>query len=153
MSFENRPPRRWYASERCPSCDASLLCVLLLALPLGTGCTSSGVVGQAPGGAEIVRIPLRLSNVHLVKSRTPILIDAGTLGDGNDLDKALEEYGVRPRTIGLVVVTHGHGDHAGLAADFQRTYGAKIMLGAGDVGSRARGTTIRSCRPASSRAS
>ena len=106
-----------------------LFCVLWLG-----GCTSSAVVGQAPGGAQIVRIPLRISNVHVIKTRTPVLIDSGTLGDMDDLARGLEDYGVRMGSIGLVVLTHGHGDHAGLASDLRRTTGAKIMLGAGDLG-------------------
>lgn len=112
-----------------------LLSVVMLAAGLLTsGCTSTAVVGQAPGGAAIVRIPLRLSNVHVIKTRTPVLIDSGTLGDMDDLWKALEEYGVSWRNLGLVVLTHGHADHAGLAADLHRSTGAKIMLGAGDLG-------------------
>ncbi|MDB4938944.1 MAG: beta-lactamase domain protein [Labilithrix sp.] len=98
------------------------------------GCTGSAVVGRAPGGAEIVRIPLRLSNVHVVKTKTPVLIDSGTLGDMDDLRKALDDYGVSSSSLGLVVLTHGHADHAGLAADLRRATGAKIMLGEGDLG-------------------
>ncbi len=97
------------------------------------GCTGTAIVGQAPGGAAIVRIPLRLSNVHLVTTNPPVLIDSGTIGDMGDLDKALSDYGVRKSHLGLVVVTHGHADHAGLAADLRRATGAKIMLGAGDT--------------------
>jgi len=108
--------------------------VMLAAGLLASGCTSSAVVGQAPGGAAIVRIPLRLSNVHVIKTRTPVLIDSGTLGDMDDLWKALEEHGVSSRNLGLVLLTHGHADHAGLAADLHRSTGAKIMLGAGDLG-------------------
>ena len=113
----------------------SFLAPLSLALSLcALGCTSTAVVGQAPGGAAIVRIPLRLSNVHLIRTRTPVLIDAGTLGDMDDLQKALADYGVSPRSLGLVVLTHGHGDHAGLAADLRRMTDARIMLGEGDLG-------------------
>jgi glyoxylase-like metal-dependent hydrolase (beta-lactamase superfamily II) len=112
-----------------------LLALVVLATTLfALGCTSSAVVGQAPGGAAIVRIPLRLSNVHVIKTKTPVLIDSGTLGDADDLWKALEEYGVSSRSLGLVVLTHAHADHAGLAADLHRSTGAKIMLGAGDLG-------------------
>ncbi len=100
---------------------------------LGLGCSSSGVVGRAPGGAEVIQIPLRLSNVHLVRTRTPVLIDSGTVGDMDDLRKALADYGIGARSIRLVVLTHGHADHGGLAADLSRSFGAKIMLGAGDV--------------------
>jgi glyoxylase-like metal-dependent hydrolase (beta-lactamase superfamily II) len=110
----------------------SVLAIVVLA-PFATGCTSTAVVGQAPGGAAIVRVPLRLSNVHVVTTSPPVLIDSGTIGDMGDLEKALSDYGVRKSELGLVVVTHGHADHAGLAFDLRRTTNAKIMLGAGDL--------------------
>jgi glyoxylase-like metal-dependent hydrolase (beta-lactamase superfamily II) len=104
----------------------------------GLGCASTTSVGRTAEGAEIVRIPLRLSNAYLVKTRPPVLVDAGTLGDLEELDTALSENGTLARHLGLVVVTHAHADHAGLAADLRRISGARIMLGAGDA-DRARG--------------
>src|SRR5256885_15542533 len=89
-----------------------------------TGCAGTAPVGKSPKGAQIVRIPLRLSNVYLVKSKTPVLIDSGTLGDLPDLDAALAENGVRTTHVGLVVLTHAHADHAGLASDVRRVSGA-----------------------------
>ena len=109
----------------------ALLSMLLAAM---LGCTPTAVVGYTPRGAEIVRIPLRLSNVHLIRTKTPVLIDSGTLGDMDDLRHALDDYGLRASDLRLVVLTHGHADHAGLAADLRRASGAKIMLGAGDLG-------------------
>lgn len=106
---------------------------------LTLGCTGTAVVGQAPGGAAIVRVPLRLSNVHVITTRPPILIDSGTIGDMDDLRRALDDSGVRMAELGLVVVTHGHADHAGLAADLRRATGAKILLGAGDTDLARRG--------------
>ncbi len=80
-----------------------------------------------------MRIPLKLSNAYLIRTRTPILIDTGTLGDLDDLDAALRENGVRTTSLRLVVLTHAHADHAGLAADLHRISGAAIAVGAGDV--------------------
>jgi glyoxylase-like metal-dependent hydrolase (beta-lactamase superfamily II) len=111
--------------------------VALAALALG--CASSGIVGRTPEGAEIAVIPLRLSNVYVVKSQAPILVDAGTLGDMADLERGLRDEGVRLRDLRLVIVTHGHADHAGLAADLQRTLHVRVMLGEGDVDLARRG--------------
>lgn len=104
---------------------------------LSIACGGSAVVGRAPlvggGSADVVQVPLRLSNVFLIRSRVPVLIDTGTIGDMEDLDDALAEHGVATSSVGLVIVTHGHADHAGLAADIQRLARATVILGAGDV--------------------
>jgi hydroxyacylglutathione hydrolase len=108
-----------------------LLGVALLALgALGCGTTT---VGTTKEGAAIVQIPLRLSNVYLVKSTHPVLVDSGTLGDMRDLSQALDDNGVPVRDLSLIILTHGHADHSGLASDLRDASAAKIMLGAGDL--------------------
>jgi hydroxyacylglutathione hydrolase len=101
------------------------------------GCSGPTVVGRAPltsgGSAEIVQIPLRLSNAFLVRAPRPVLVDTGTIGDMQDLSDALAERGVATSAIRLIIVTHGHADHAGLAADLQQLARAVVILGAGDL--------------------
>ena len=101
------------------------------------GCASPAVVGRAPltsgATAEIVQIPLRLSNVFLVRAPRPVLVDTGTIGDMEDLSDALAERGVATSAVRLVIVTHGHADHAGLAADIQKISRSTVILGAGDL--------------------
>ena len=100
------------------------------------GCGPS-VVGRAPlvsgKTADIVQIPLRLSNVFLIQTRWPTLVDTGTIGDMDDLVNALADRGFSITAVRLVVITHGHADHAGLAAEIQHGSHATIILGAGDV--------------------
>ena len=105
-------------------------CMLFLSLE---GCTPTAVVGTAPGGAPIVRVPLRLSNVHIIATTRPVLVDAGTIGDMADLSNALQDRKIYPRDLGLVVLTHGHADHAGLAYDLRKISGATLLMGAGDL--------------------
>jgi glyoxylase-like metal-dependent hydrolase (beta-lactamase superfamily II) len=85
-----------------------------------------------------VQVPLQLSNVYLVKTDTPVLIDSGTIGDEHDLQAALADQSLSPRRISLVILTHVHADHAGLATTLQ-SYGARIVLGAGDAERAGRG--------------
>ncbi len=103
-----------------------------------SGCAPR-VVGRTAEGAEIVQIPLRLSNAYLIKTRTPVLVDAGTYGDMPELERQLLENGVTMRDLRLVIVTHAHADHAGLAADLRQRTGAQIVLGEGDVAQAERG--------------
>jgi len=103
---------------------------LLLAIS-SLGCASR-TVGRTAEGAPIVQIPLSLSNVYLVKANRPILIDTGALGDMHDLTNALEDNGVWPGRISLIIVTHAHADHAGLAAELREISRAPVVLGEGD---------------------
>jgi hydroxyacylglutathione hydrolase len=111
---------------------------LLLALAL-YGCAPSRVVGRTAEGAPIIQIPLQLSNVYLVEAKVPILVDTGTLGDMEDLKHALADHGVWPGRVGLIVLTHAHADHAGVAAALREASLARIVLGAGDLAAARRG--------------
>jgi glyoxylase-like metal-dependent hydrolase (beta-lactamase superfamily II) len=111
----------------------ALASLLMLSLSAGAlGCAGPQVVGKAPDGAPILQVPLRQSNAYLIRSKTPVLVDAGTLGDMDDLRSGLGALGADLDQVSLVVVTHAHHDHAGLARDLQRA-GVRVMLGAGDV--------------------
>jgi hydroxyacylglutathione hydrolase len=118
---------------RSPLSPLLAFVVAALLLLTSLGCATSTVVGQTPRGAPVVQIPLRLSNVFLIESKAPILIDSGTVGDKEDLVRALQDNGVWPSRIGLIILTHGHADHAGLASDLRTLSGAPIMIGQGDL--------------------
>jgi glyoxylase-like metal-dependent hydrolase (beta-lactamase superfamily II) len=78
--------------------------------------------------------------VYLVhRGGDAILIDSGSPGDRANLDRALAARGFPAAKIKAVVLTHVHADHAGCARWLQ-TQGAKIVIGAGDVATAARGT-------------
>jgi hydroxyacylglutathione hydrolase len=116
-----------------------LTALAALAALVLSSCTPWHTVGRTPEGAPIVQIPLQLSNVYLLEAKVPVLVDTGTLGDMEDLTHALAENGVWPGRIGLIVVTHAHADHAGLAAPLRERSMAKVVLGAGDLEAARRG--------------
>jgi hydroxyacylglutathione hydrolase len=87
----------------------------------------------------IERVRLRWSNVYLLRHGDAYaLVDAGSPIDRDALYDALVKAGVHPRDVRLVILTHAHADHCGLARLLQ-LYGAAIVLGAGDVEVAARG--------------
>ncbi|MEZ0228150.1 MAG: MBL fold metallo-hydrolase, partial [Planctomycetota bacterium] len=91
--------------------------------------------------AEIVQIELSYSNVFLIKTPRPILIDSGSPGDTEDIREALLAHGAKLEEVALVVLTHGHADHSGGAAAIRSAApSAKIVLGAGDLRQARRGS-------------
>lgn len=114
---------------------ANAVALSLVTLSLAAfGCsTTTSRVGKTAEGAEVVQITLPLSNAYLIRSTAPVLVDVGSDGDADALEKALVASGTRASDLGLVVLTHGHADHAGDAASFMKKTRAKLALGRGDL--------------------
>lgn len=110
--------------------------VFLAGLWVATVTSSSLVQAASP---EVITFKLSMSNVHAIKGERTILIDAGAKGDMRKLESLLAGAGVAWKDIAVVVVTHGHSDHAGLAAEIRRRSGAVVLLGKGDIDMAAAG--------------
>ena len=92
--------------------------------------TLQAFAGENP--IDVVQIKLRFSNVYIIRTTKPILIDSGTPKDLPLLVEELGKLGLKLKDLSLLVLTHSHSDHAGLAARLQRE-GVKVALGEGDV--------------------
>jgi glyoxylase-like metal-dependent hydrolase (beta-lactamase superfamily II) len=67
-------------------------------------------------------------NVYLIETESGhILVDTGMPNAGHRLDEVFEGAGVDPRSVQLIVVTHGHMDHVGSIAYAQQITGAKAL--------------------------
>ena len=78
-----------------------------------------------------ISIPLERNaavNVWLLLGEPLTLVDTGPVSDDAlaALERGLAEVGVRVEDIELVLATHHHADHVGLAASIQRRAGAKV---------------------------
>ncbi|MEO0558778.1 MAG: MBL fold metallo-hydrolase [Bacteroidota bacterium] len=80
----------------------------------------------------VVTIPLSWSNAYLILGERPILVDPGSPGDEEALGEALAAYDVAWEDLALIIVTHGHADHAGAAAAAVARSGAPLLAGAAD---------------------
>jgi glyoxylase-like metal-dependent hydrolase (beta-lactamase superfamily II) len=86
-----------------------------------------------------IRIPIPLIinhiNVYYIDGPTPVLIDTGFFGDRSfaALAAALSGCGRDVGDIGIVLLTHGHRDHSGLARRIRRASGARVLLHESDV--------------------
>ncbi|MBT2488039.1 MBL fold metallo-hydrolase [Streptomyces sp. ISL-96] len=78
-------------------------------------------------------------NTYLVLGRRPVIVDAGTPGSGRKIYDQVAQHGVDPQDIALIVLTHGHIDHFGSAAELRRLTGAPVAGHAADLGPYRRG--------------
>lgn len=72
-------------------------------------------------------------NTYLLRGRPLALVDAGPLMEEAEarLEAGLAEHGVAVEDLELLVLTHQHDDHVGLAAELVRRSGADVAGSAG----------------------
>src|SRR5207244_3277863 len=73
------------------------------------------------------------TNAFVVMGTRPMLVDTGWGQSTKKIERALHDLGLDPRDLALIVLTHGHGDHAGGAARLRQLSGAKVLAHAGDL--------------------
>lgn len=81
---------------------------------------------MTPASPTVHRLDLPLSNAYLVVGDRPILVDTGSPGDFDRIQRSLGEHGVTLDDLALVALTHGHADHAGTAARLAVEYSVPI---------------------------
>lgn len=81
----------------------------------------------------LIRIKGAISNCYLLLGERPVLVNTGAPGDLKRILAALRAQEVEPAQLALILLTHGHSDHAGCAAELRRRSGAQIALQAGDA--------------------
>ncbi|MDI2128394.1 MBL fold metallo-hydrolase [Yinghuangia seranimata] len=73
-------------------------------------------------------------NAYLLLGRRPVVVDAGTPGSGKRIHDQITAHGVDPADVSLIVITHGHIDHFGSAAELHRLTGAPVAGHVADLG-------------------
>jgi glyoxylase-like metal-dependent hydrolase (beta-lactamase superfamily II) len=72
-------------------------------------------------------------NAYLVRDRQSILVDTGYPGSGERILNALTEQGIDPRTLALILLTHGHGDHFGSAPELRERLRVPVAIHQADA--------------------
>ncbi|WP_030397350.1 MBL fold metallo-hydrolase [Kitasatospora purpeofusca] len=86
---------------------------------------------------KVVPIPVlgrHAVNAYLLLGRRPVIVDAGTPGSGRKIYDRITAHGVDPTDVSLIVLTHGHIDHFGSAAELHRLTGAPVAGHVADLG-------------------
>ena len=74
------------------------------------------------------------SNIYLIVDEKVALVDAGSGKDYDEVRMEIEERGVGPGEIELLINTHCHYDHAGGDLDFVRDFGCKVAIHESEAG-------------------
>lgn len=82
----------------------------------------------------IKRISLGPVNCYLITTAAGLfLIDSGTTGSGEQLIRGIAEAGEDIGAVKLIILTHGHSDHAGGAAYLKQKYGMPVAIHQNDA--------------------
>lgn len=119
------------------------IAALALFTVLATGCAAGNKGTGAPGSVEVVRMERSFINNYLLIGERVVLVDTGVPGNHRRVLRALERRGRKPSDVALIVVTHGHADHAGAGAALREATGAPIAQGASDTAMTRRGHNDR----------
>jgi glyoxylase-like metal-dependent hydrolase (beta-lactamase superfamily II) len=77
----------------------------------------------------VYRLQGSRSNIYLVTTPGPMLIDTGMPGDEQVIALAMAELGLAPHDLRTIFVTHAHLDHIGSLAAVKAATGATIVAG------------------------
>lgn len=87
------------------------------------------------GTRRVVRLGGPWVSAHLLADEAGLtLIDTGLRGVASRLRRVIEDLGRRPDELRDIVLTHGHLDHAGGAAEVQDWCGARVRVHPADAG-------------------
>ena len=84
-------------------------------------------------GVTEVLFPTAIVNAFVVAADVPTLIDTGTPGGASKLLDAARAAGHEPQSIGRIILTHRHADHASNAAELKAITGAEIHVSPTDA--------------------
>lgn len=107
---------------------------LALALGLaGAGCATRHTVTETAAG-ELHTLRRHHNNTHVLRSpQGTVIVDGGLPVDAPALVEDLRGIGLTADEVKLVIVTHGHADHAGGTGAIAAAFDAPVLAGTGDA--------------------
>lgn len=81
----------------------------------------------------VVPMKLGIVNSFIVKGKKTVIVDTGYSGNANKIISHLQEKSIKPEDVSLIVLTHGHIDHYGSAAELRKITGAPIAAHKADA--------------------
>lgn len=83
---------------------------------------------MSPQGSMVIQISLGWANAFIIRGKRPVLVDTGYPGSATATIDKLTKSGVDPSWLSLILITHGHADHFGSAAEIKKQTGTPIAV-------------------------
>jgi len=77
---------------------------------------------------NIYPISMGVAQCFVIQDKGVIMIDVGAPKKIKSFIKSVEQAGIKPNDIKLIIPTHGHWDHIGSAKDIKEITGARIAM-------------------------
>lgn len=85
---------------------------------------------------KVLPIPVKMGPMtvmaYLLVGDRVVIVDTGVGGQMERILARIAKEGREPADVSLILLTHGHGDHAGSAEALRQATGAPIAIGSGD---------------------
>jgi len=107
---------------------AMAMALVIISMLAACGPGEEVLVMQTNGESKVQPVKLAGANIYLITTESGhILVDAGMPGMGEKLDELFEEVGVDPKSVQLIIATHGHLDHIGSIAYAKQVTGGSVL--------------------------
>jgi len=77
---------------------------------------------------NIYAIPLGVGRTYIIQGQGVIMIDGGAPKKAKAFIKGINQIGIKPKDIKLLILTNGHWYHIGSARDIKEITGAKVAM-------------------------
>ncbi len=67
----------------------------------------------------VMPVQLGYVNAFLIKGERPVLVDTGMSKDSTAIMEKISSFGIDPKDISLILLTHCHFDHCGGVSDLK----------------------------------
>ena len=77
---------------------------------------------------QIISFESSINTCYIIKDKGAVLFDGAPFKDPSSFSSILEEHGMKPEEIQLIILSHGDFDHVGGAKQLKDMTGAKIAI-------------------------